>query len=102
MLSVAGIENKSLHLAGPRLVQRLSGEAWRAPEHLSAAGLRTSEAWLQVMKALDEHSCYRPETELDEAIDEFLSLFKKRSDEGATSFASRFKTQLQRLQVFNS
>ena len=35
LLAIAGLEDKHAHLAGPRLLTRLSGEAWRATEHLS-------------------------------------------------------------------
>ena len=51
-----------------------------------------------MLTALDEHYKYLPETELHEAIDEFMFLLKKRNNEGATAFASRFKTQLSRVQ----
>ena len=98
ILGVAGLEDKIQHLAGPRLLQRLHGEAWRATEHLTVSTLRSTEGWLQVLKALDEHYKYLPETELHEAIDEFMFLLKKRNNEGATAFASRFKTQLSRPQ----
>ncbi|CAJ1404879.1 unnamed protein product [Effrenium voratum] len=98
ILGVAGLEDKIQHLAGPRLLQRLHGEAWRATEHLTVSTLRSTEGWLRVLKALDEHYKYLPETELHEAIDEFMFLLKKRNNEGATAFASRFKTQLSRVQ----
>lgn len=56
----------------PCLLDRLSGEAWRATEHLSVASIRSTEGWLEVLKTLDKHYKYLPETELHEAIDEFL------------------------------
>ena len=34
ILAVAGLEDKHAYLAGPRLLSKLSGEAWRATEHL--------------------------------------------------------------------
>ena len=71
ILSVARLEDKQQHLAGPRLLNRLSGEAWRATEHLSVASIRSTEGWLEVVKTLDKHYKYLPETELHEAIDEF-------------------------------
>ncbi|CAJ1350729.1 unnamed protein product [Effrenium voratum] len=83
IVGVAGLEDKIQHLAGPRLLQRLHGEAWRATEHLTVSTLRSTEGWLQVLKALDEHYKYLPETELHEAIDEFMFLLKKRNNEGA-------------------
>jgi hypothetical protein len=52
-----------------------------------------------VLKTLDKHYKYLPETELHEAIDEFLFLLRRRGGEGATAFASRFKTQLNRLET---
>eukprot|EP00435_Cladocopium_sp_Y103_P019753 s2854_g4.t2 len=99
ILSVASLEDKQQHLAGPRLLNRLSGEAWRATEHLSVASIRSTEGWLEVLKTLDKHYKYLPETELHEAIDEFLFLLRRRGGEGATAFASRFKTQLNRLET---
>ena len=35
LLSVASLEEKHVYLAGPRILNRLTGEAWRATEHLS-------------------------------------------------------------------
>ena len=51
-LAVAGLEERHGHLAGPRLLTRLQGEASRATEHLEVADLRRSAGWLQVLKAL--------------------------------------------------
>ena len=96
---MASMEDKHAHLAGPRLLSRLSGEAWRATEHLPINKLRSSEGWLEVIKALDNHYRYLPETELHEAIEEFLFQLKRRHHEGATSFSSRFRTQLDRVQT---
>ena len=96
---MASMEDKHAHLAGPRLLSRLSGEAWRATEHLPINKLRSSEGWLEVIKALDNHYRYLPETELHEAIEEFLFQLKRRHHEGATSFSSRFRTQLGRVQT---
>ena len=36
LLSVASLEEKHVRLAGPRILSRLSGEAWRATEHRSS------------------------------------------------------------------
>ena len=99
LLAVASLEDKHAHLAGPRLLSRLSGEAWRATEHLPINKLRSSEGWLEVIKALDNHYRYLPETELHEAIEEFLFQLKRCHHEGATSFSSRFRTQLDRVQT---
>ena len=99
LLAVASLEDKHAHLAGPRLLSRLSGEAWRTTEHLPINKLRSSEGWLEVIKALDNHCRYLPETELHEAREEFLFQFKRRHHEGATSFSSRFRTQLDRVQT---
>ncbi len=101
-MSVASLEDKQQHLAGPRLVNRLSGEAWRCTEHLSISAIRSPEGWLAVLRTLDKHYKYLPETELHESIDEFLFMLKKRNGEGATAFASRFKTQLNRLETLIS
>ena len=98
ILAVAGQENKLTHLAGPRLLQRLQGEAWRATEHLQIAELRKPDGWLEVIHALDKHYRFLPETELHEAVEEFLFGMKRKSGEGATSFSSRFRTQLSRVQ----
>lgn len=97
-MAVAGRENKLAHLAGRRLLQRLQGEAWRATEHLQVAELRKPDGWLEVIHALDKHYRFLPETELHEAVEEFLVGMKRKSGEGATSFSSRFRTQLYRAQ----
>ena len=55
ILSVASLEDKQQHLAGPHLLNRRSGEAWRATEHLSVASIRSTEGWLEVLKTLDKH-----------------------------------------------
>ena len=102
ILAIAGLEEKHAYLAGPRLLQRLQGEAWRATEHLPVAELRQTGGWLHVINALDEHYRFLPETELHEAVEEFLFLLKRRPHEGATSFTSRFKTQLDRVQTLIS
>ena len=99
ILAVAGLENRHAHLAGPRLLQRLQGEAWRATEHLKIADLRKQNGWLEVIHALDLHYRFLPETELHEAVEEFLFSMKRRPGEGATSFSSRFRTQLDRVQT---
>ena len=98
ILAVAGQEDKLAHLAGPRLLQRLQGEAWRATEHLKIAELRRTHGWLDVIHALDKHYRFLPETELHEAVEEFLFSMKRKPHEGATSFSSRFRTQLDRAQ----
>ena len=102
ILAVAGQENKLAHLAGPRLLQRLQGEAWRATEHLRIADLRQPNGWIEVIHALDQHYKFLPETELHEAVEEFLFALKRRPHEGATSFSSRFRTQLDRVQTLIS
>ena len=102
LLAIAGLEDKHAHLAGPRLLSRLSGEAWRATEHLNISQLRTPEGFMTVIRALDEHYKFLPETELHESIDEFLFALKRRQGEGATAFASRFRTQLARVETLIS
>eukprot|EP00435_Cladocopium_sp_Y103_P065472 s345_g27.t1 len=57
------------------------------------------EGFLTVIKALDEHYKFLPETEMHESIDEFLFALKRRNGEGATAFASRFRTQLSRVET---
>eukprot|EP00438_Fugacium_kawagutii_P028282 Skav227626 [mRNA] locus=C9358797:125:8101:- [translate_table: standard] len=99
ILAVAGQESKHATLAGPRLLQRLQGEAWRATEHIRVSDLRQQDGWLLVLKALDQHYKYLPETELHEAVEEFLFAMKRKPGEGATSFSSRFRTQLSRVQA---
>ena len=99
LLSVASLEEKHVRLAGPRILSRLSGEAWRATEHLAIGELRTERGWLAVLKALDEHYRYLPETELNECVDEFLFHLKRRGHEGPTAFVSRFKAVLSRLET---
>ncbi|CAL1152848.1 unnamed protein product [Cladocopium goreaui] len=81
------------------LLTRLQGEAYRATEHLAVADLRRNDGWLQVIRALDTHYAFLPETELHEAIDSFLFDLRKKPHEGATAFASRFKTALSRVQA---
>ncbi|CAE6947351.1 GIP [Symbiodinium sp. CCMP2456] len=99
LLSVASLEEKHLYLAGPRILNRLQGEAWRATEHLSIGELRTEQGWLKVLRALDDHYRYLPETELNECVDEFLFHLKRRGNEGPTAFVSRFKAVLSRLET---
>jgi len=45
------------------------------------------------------HYAFLPETELHEALNSFLFDLRKRPHEGATAFASRFKTALRRVQA---
>ena len=99
LLSVAASESKHLKLVGPRILQRLSGEAWKATEHLSVSELRGDQGWLAVLKALDSHYRYLPETELNECVDEFLFHLRRRPMEGATAFTSRFRAGLNRLET---
>ena len=98
ILSVAALEDKVQHLAGPKLLSRLTGEAWRCTEHLSIADLRCQQGWLKVLECLDRNYKHLPEVELHESIDEFLFHLKRKPHEGATAFASRFKTALARLE----
>ena len=81
----------------PGCWQKLSGEAWKPTEHLNISELRKPDGWVMVRKALDNHYRFLPETELHKAIEEFLFLLKRRPHEGATSFSSRFNTQLDRV-----
>ena len=99
LLSVASLEGKHVRLAGPKILARLSGEAWRATEHLSVGQLRAEDGWLRVLKALDNHYRYLPETELNDCVEEFLFHLKKKPGEGPTAFVSRFKTGLSRLET---
>ena len=99
ILHVASLEEKHVRLAGPKILTRLSGEAWRATEHLAVGELRQEDGWLKVLGALDEHYKFLPETELNECVDDFLFHLKKRSNEGPTAFISRFKTVLRRLET---
>ena len=71
ILSVAALEDKNQHLAGPKLLSRSSGEAWRCTEHLSIAQVRSKEGWLKVLECLDKHCKHLPEVELHESIDDF-------------------------------
>ena len=99
LLNVASLEEKHVKLAGPKILTRLTGEAWRATEHLSISELRSEDGWLRVLQALDRHYKYLPETELNECVDEFLFHLKRRSGEGPTAFVSRFKSVLSRLET---
>eukprot|EP00435_Cladocopium_sp_Y103_P058445 s521_g20.t1 len=98
ILSVAALEDKNQHLAGPKLLSRLSGEAWRCTEHLSVAELRSDKGWLIVLDCLDKHYRHLPEVDLHESIDDFLFHLKKRPAEGTIAFSARFKTALSRLE----
>ena len=98
ILNVASLEEKHVRLAGPRILTKLTGEAWRATEHLSVTELRAENGWMKVLQALDSHYKYLPETELNECVDEFLFHLKRRGGEGPTAFISRFKTVLRRLE----
>ncbi|CAE7357072.1 RE1, partial [Symbiodinium sp. KB8] len=101
LLSVASLESKQIRLAlaGPKILTRLSGEAWRATEHLSVGELRSENGWSKVLAALDSHYRFLPETELNESVDEFLFGLKRRPNEGPTAFISRFKAALSRLET---
>ena len=55
LLHIAALEEKQLKLAGPKISTRLTGEAWRATEHLSVGDLRSEQGWLKVLKAPDDH-----------------------------------------------
>ena len=68
ILTVAGLQVKDIPLAGPRILTKLQGEAWRATEHLSISDLRGPDGWTTVLRALDEHYRFLPETELNEAV----------------------------------
>ena len=84
ILHVASLEEKHVRLAGPKILTRLGGEAWRATEHLAVGELRQEDGWLKVLGALDEHYKFLPETELNECVDEFLFHLKTKSNEGPT------------------
>ena len=99
ILSVAALEDKHQCLAGPKLLSRLSGEAWRCTEHLSIADVRSDRGWLTVLECLDKHYRHLPEVELHESIDDILFHLKKRPHEGTTAFSARFKTALSRLET---
>ena len=99
ILSVAALEDKPQYLAGPKLLRRLPGEAWRCTEHLSIADVRSDRGWLTVLECLDKHYRHLPEVELHESIDDFLFHLKKRPHEGTTAFSARFKTALSRLET---
>ncbi|CAE7032082.1 GIP [Symbiodinium natans] len=99
LLSVASLEPKSLRYAGPKILTRLVGEAWRATEHLAISEVRGDDGWLVVLKALDQHYKFLPETELNECVDEFLFHLRRRPNEGATAFTSRFRATLSRLET---
>ncbi|CAE7606331.1 RE2 [Symbiodinium sp. CCMP2592] len=99
LLNVASLEEKHVKLAGPKILTRLTGEAWRATEHLSISELRSEDGWLRVLQALDGHYKYLPETELNECVDEFLFHLKRKAGEGPTAFVSRFKAVLSRLET---
>ena len=99
ILSVAALEDKNQHLARPKLLSRLTGEAWRCTEHLSIAQVRSKEGWLKVLECLDKHYKHPPGVELHESIDDFLFRLKKKSHEGTTAFSARFKTSLARLET---
>ena len=98
MLSVASMEERHIRLAGPKILARLTGEAWRATEHLSIQHVRAVDGWLRVVRALDAHYKYLPETELNDCVDEFLFHVKRKQGEGPTAFVSRFRTALNRLE----
>ena len=53
---------------------------------------------MRVLECLDKHYKHLPEVELHESIDDFLFHLKRKPHEGATAFASRFKTALARLE----
>lgn len=99
ILSAASVEYKNQELVGPKLLSRLTGEAWRCTEHLPISEVRSRKGWIRVLECLDQHYRYLPEVELHEAIDEFMFKLSRRQNEGATAFSSRFRTQLARLET---
>ena len=99
ILSAAAVEYKNQHLVGPKLLSRLTGEAWRCTEHLPISEVRLKKGWIKVLECLDQHYRYLPEVELHEAIDEFMFKLSRHPNEGATAFSSRFRTQLSRLET---
>ena len=99
LLLIASLEPKQLPYAGPRILTKLSGEAWRATEHLPVAQVRGDGGWSTGLKALDAHCKYLPETELNECVDKFLFYLKRHPKEGATRFVSRFRSTLDRLET---
>ena len=80
LLQIAALEEKYIRLAGPRILSRLTGEAWKATEHLQISELRTEKSWLRVLMALDQHYRLLPETELNECVDEFLFHVKRSAE----------------------
>ena len=40
LLQIAALEEKYIRLAGPRILSRLTGEAWKATEHLQISERR--------------------------------------------------------------
>ena len=95
ILSVTALEDKVQHLAGPKLLSRLTGEAWRCTCRTSVNW--TQQGWLRVLECLDKHYKHLPEVELHESIDDFLFHLKRKPHEGATALAPRFKIALARL-----
>ena len=51
-VAAAALEDKVQHLAGPKLLSRLTGEAWRCTEHVSIADLRRQRGWLKALECL--------------------------------------------------
>ena len=55
LLRVASFGEKHVRLAGPKILARISGETWRATEHLSVDQLHSEDGWMKVLQALDDH-----------------------------------------------
>ena len=84
LLNTAALEEKHIRLEGLKILTRVSGEAWRATEHLSIAELRAEaeDGWMRVLSVLDTHCRFLPEMELNECMDAFLFHLRRRQDEG--------------------
>jgi len=93
----ASVKDENKHLIGPTLVRKLRGVAAELFADKDPASFRNQDGVQAVLKILDVHYNYLPETELQDATEDFLACRRGRG-QGATAFTSLFKTLLGRLE----
>ena len=93
----ASVRTDHQNLIAPTLVRKLSGPAAELLRHQDVALYRTIDGVDLLLKTLDEHYNYLPETELQDATEDFLAC-KRRAGQGATEFTALFRTMLTQLE----
>eukprot|EP00969_Alexandrium_andersonii_P172090 7607176-Alexandrium_andersonii.AAC.1 len=93
----ASVRSEHQHLVAPTLVRKLQGPAAELFRYLDVDEYRTADGVDHLLKVLDQHYNYLPETELQDATEDFLAC-KRKSGQGATEFTSYFRTTLNQLE----